>query len=190
MSHAECRCFEQKLAYFTAPSLLGIKCANLVSMDSKEFNIAEQTKRFNKKAECKGLRIKLMCRCKNHMLVLLYNKKLLKKSLCDANRRNILMSYGYEREFSLEKDLNRLSKRIAEESEFPHEIGIFLGYPTEDVEGFIANKGDNFKLCGCWKVYGDEEKAKRLFINYDRCRSFLCNKLNEGSDIYRALKIS
>ena len=92
--------------------------------------------------------------------------------------------------FSLEKDLNRLSKRIAEESEFPHEIGIFLGYPTEDVEGFIANKGDNFKLCGCWKVYGDEEKAKRLFINYDRCRSFLCNKLNEGSDIYRALKIS
>lgn len=124
------------------------------------------------------------------MLVLLYNEKLLKKSLCDANRRNILMSYGYEREFSLEKDLNRLSKRIAEESEFPHEIGIFLGYPTEDVEGFIANKGDNFKLCGCWKVYGDEEKAKRLFINYDRCRNFLCNKLNEGSDIYRALKIS
>lgn len=59
-----------------------------------------------------------------------------------------------------------------------------------DVVGFIENKGENFKLCGAWKVYGSVEKAKRTFSNYDKCRFFLCNKLNEGEDIYQALKIS
>ena len=32
MSESECRQFEKKLAHFTAPTLLGIKCASLVSL--------------------------------------------------------------------------------------------------------------------------------------------------------------
>ena len=58
------------------------------------------------------------------------------------------------------------------------------------VKGFIENNGGNFKLCGCWKVYGNVEAAERTFANYGRCRKFLCNKLNEGIDIYQALRIS
>ena len=54
----------------------------------------------------------------------------------------------------------------------------------------IENKGENFKLCGFWKVYGSEEKAIRTFSNYQKCRKFLCGKLNDGIDIYKALKIS
>ena len=92
------------------------------------------------------------------------------------------------REFMKHKEL--LQKRIAEKPEFPHEIGIFLGYPLEDVDGFITHQGENCKLCGCWKVYGNVEQASRTFANYEKCRVFLCAKLSKGCNILQALKIS
>ena len=38
------------------------------------------------------------------------------------------------------------------EQGFPHEIGVFLGYPVEDVEGYMQNDGKNFLLVGYWKM--------------------------------------
>ena len=64
-----------------------------------------------------------------------------------------------------------------EGEEFPHEIGLFLGYPPEDVEGFCRYQGQNYKLCGRWKVYGDREAACRRFQRYDHCRDALCRRL-------------
>ena len=101
MSESECRQFEKKLAHFTAPTLLGIKCASLVSLSREEFDIPSYAAAFNARAEKGGLQMQIMCRCQKRLLVLLYRPKL-------------------------------LQKRIAEKPEFPHEIGIFLGYPLED----------------------------------------------------------
>ena len=86
--------------------------------------------------------------------------------------------------------LEQLSDRLCLEQEFPHEIGIFLGYPLEDVDGFITHQGENCKLCGCWKVYGNVEQARRTFASYEKCRVFLCAKLSKGCNILQALKIS
>lgn len=62
-------------------------------------------------------------------------------------------------------------------------VGVSLGYSVEDVMGFMENKGENFKLCGTWKVYGNVENAKRTFSNYVKCRAYLCNKINEGAEM-------
>ena len=59
-------------------------------------------------------------------------------------------------------------RRFQTESAFPHEIGLFLGYPLEDVKGFIQNKGQGYACCGLWKSYGDPRAARRYF---DRCRA-------------------
>ena len=190
MSKTEYNNFGRKLAYHTAPTLLGIKCASLVSFSSAEFDIDFHTAYFNRKTAEKGLKCRVLCSCKNRALMLVYSEKLLKKRIEDNAVRSILTEYGYPENYSLEECLDRLSQRIRESKNFPHEIGVFLGYPVEDVVGFIENKGENFKLCGAWKVYGCVENAKRTFSNYDKCRIFLCNKLNEGEDIYQALKIS
>ena len=104
--------------------------------------------------------------------------------------RNKLKKYGYPESGGIDECLEHLSGRIRSSSDFPHEIGVFLGYPTEDVMGFIENKGENFKFCGCWKVYGCEQTARRTFSNYDKCRKFLCSRLDAGADLYQALKIS
>lgn len=189
MSCAECRRFEQKLALYTAPSLLGIKAASLVSLKKSEFDIPANAERFNRKAKVKGLKIQLLHECGERVLILVYNESLLQKRLSDSAAAEILRNNGYT-DLSLAVCLDTLAQRISADRGFPHEIGIFLDYPIEDVTGFIENNGGNFKLCGYWKVYGNAERAQRTFDNYNKCRRFLCRRLDEGVDIYQALKIS
>lgn len=189
MSKTEYYNFCQKLALHTAPTLLGIKCASLVSLSSSEFDLDFHSSYFNRRASSKGLKSRILCCCGDRKLMLIYSEKLLEKRLSEDIARKILCRYGYPQTSCISENLERLSERMGMCGDFPHEIGIFLGYPVEDVAGFIKNKGENFKMCGCWKVYGSEENAKRTFENYNKCRRFLCGKLSEVPDIYRALKI-
>lgn len=190
MSEAAHRDFGRRLAFHTAPTLLGIKCASLVGLPSEELDIEQNSEYFNSRAGQRGLKCKVLCSCQTRKQVLIYSEVLMEKRLADPEIRRTLRRCGYSDCFSVEECLERLSERIRKSKVFPHEIGIFLGYPLEDVVGFIENGGENFKLCGAWKVYGSVENAKRTFANYNRCRNYLYNKLNEGADIYQALKIS
>ncbi len=187
MSKAEYTSFGRKLAFHTAPTLLGIKCASLFSLSSSEFDLDFHSQYFNRRTAAMGLASRILCRCKNRSLILVYSREQLAKRLSDSAVRAILERYGYTSDMTVGECLDRLSERIGDSGSFPHEIGIFLGYPVEDVVGFIENKGENFKLCGAWKVYGSVENARRTFADYDRCRNFLCNKLNGGADIYQTL---
>ena len=192
MSTEECRRFEKKLAFHTAPSLLGIKCASLLTLSRSEFDISGNARRFNRRASAKGLKIKVLreeCACRDRSLILVYNENKLAERLSGREARQLLSEYGYGDEMTPEQCLERLSQRTACD-EFPHEIGVFLDYPVEDVSGFVQNSGCNYKLCGCWKVYGSVESARKKFAAYDKCREYLCRKLEQGEDIYRALKIS
>ena len=63
---------------------------------------------------------------------------------------------------------------------FPHEVGLFLGYPPKDVKGFIENNGECSKCTGCWKVYGDEKKAKDTFDKYKMCTAEYMKRYSEG----------
>lgn len=62
-----------------------------------------------------------------------------------------------------------LVRRVNSQETFPHEIGLFLGYPSEDVNGFIKYGADKAKCVGAWRVYGDEEAAKKKFALYKKC---------------------
>lgn len=188
MSAAECRSFEQKLAYHLSPCLLGIKCAGLISVSNKEFLVDEQIRRFNTLAKKRGLKIRQLCTDEDRVLILLYKYDLLRARL--TRERDFLARYGYPKGISVDRALDILSLRISQSTDFPHEIGIFLDYPIEDVKGFICNKGQNCLLCGYWKVYGDVDKSRMAFESYDRCREYVCGKLKQGCDLYQALKIS
>ena len=86
-----------------------------------------------------------------------------------------------------EKLLDYLSSRITGCDEFPHEIGLFLGYPADDVFSFIQNRGENYKFCGYWKVYSNEEAMKTLFRQYRKCTKLLLNKAEAGTPILKIL---
>lgn len=187
---SENREFERRLAWHTAPTLLGIKCGSLISLSSEEFDIDARTEFFNRRAAARGLEMKILCRCGKRSLLLIYSRSLIEKRLADPEVKAMLSDCGYPDVSDVDSCLERLSERVRESADFPHEIGVFLDYPIEDIVGFIENKGENFKLCGVWKVYGNAESAGRKFANYGKCRNYLCNKLNEGLDIYQALRIS
>ena len=68
-----------------------------------------------------------------------------------------------------ERCIRTLIARLHENADFPHEIGLFLGYPPEDVDGFIRNGARCAKCVGPWKVYGDEQAARCKFAQYRKC---------------------
>ena len=166
---------------------INISIINFIIFSS---NIKSIFRYINSSAYTKGMKLTVLCECKSRKLLFLYNEKLLSDRLADNRVRKLLESFGYDSRMTLEQQLERLSGRISASEDFPHEIGLFLGYPVDDVTGFIRNKGRNYLLCGYWKVYSDENRARRIFNNYDKCRNYLCNKLAQGESIYQALKIS
>jgi hypothetical protein len=62
-------------------------------------------------------------------------------------------------------------------SEFPHEIGIFLGYPPEDVAAFIENDGKNYACRTHWKVYFEPDAARAICAKIDRAKSDEADRL-------------
>ena len=69
----------------------------------------------------------------------------------------------------LEKLLAHLGERFSCVTGMPHEIGFFLGYPYEDVTGFIEHQGRDFICFGCWKVYANPRQALQRFARFKRC---------------------
>jgi hypothetical protein len=105
----------------------------------------------------------------NGPLVFVFDREKLEKTIAAKTAGAVLAGLGYPGGPVLAA-LTHLQKRFARGT-FPHEIGLFLGYPAEDVLGFVEHRGQNYKLCGYWKVYGDVERAKLRFREYDACRS-------------------
>ena len=187
MSEVERGSIDSVLAFHSAPTLMGVKCANLISFDMCEGTIAEYLHEFRHRLSESGLKAIQLCKCRKRTLVYIYNPKMLTAWLSMPKVQQFLSEYGYTCDMSLEQKLRRLSCRIRCGS-FPHEIGAFLGYPIEDIRGFISNCGKNCLLCGYWKVYKNAEKAQQTFKNYDRCRETLFDRLNHGMSLFQAIK--
>ena len=64
--------------------------------------------------------------------------------------------------------IGRLRSYYAGRAGFPHEIGLILGYPVEDVRGFMADGGRGAKVVGRWRCYGDVAAARVRFEELGR----------------------
>ena len=98
--------------------------------------------------------------------------------------RDLLNQEGYSDRNS-EYCLLELIRRLRGRKAFPHEIGLFLSYPPEDVRGFIRYGGSRSKLTGCWQVYGDAEAARKTFERFDKCTRIYCRRWSEGVPLTR-----
>ena len=186
MSEVERRSIDNTIAFHSAPTLLGVKCANLISFDRNERISADYLNGSKDVLSEKEFIALQLCKCRERTLVYIYNPKMLTAWLSMPQVQQFLSEYGYTCDMSLEQKLRRLSCRIICGS-FPHEIGVFLGYPVEDVRGFIGNHGKNCLLCGYWKVYENAEKARQTFKTYDRCRAILFDRLKIGLNLFQAI---
>lgn len=167
-----------------APTLASLKTGSLFSCPcAAEQELRESIRSLNRRLGRKGLRVLPLRRKDGRCLVYVYRPSQLSRDLSDARCQSILGSFGYPCG-ETNRCLRRLIDRLAAQEEFPHEIGLFLGYPPEDVEGFMTQRAAA-KCVGCWKVYGDVERAQRLFDRYAHCTDIYLRQFAQGRDIER-----
>lgn len=155
------------LAMHCAPLLKRMAVANVLTLSRKQ---ALGIKGMLKNTEIECYILKADC---GRVILYLYRKDALQSCLQQEDVRNFLKKYGYPDKEIVDM-LKRLSQRIRlyadGQTDFPHEIGAFLGYPLADVESFIENRGKNYAYLGYWKVYHDVEQAVKTFRLFDKER--------------------
>ena len=176
---------ERVLIEQCSPTLSSIKTASLFTVKIKNVNeFYKSLDCWNEKIAHKGLKMTLLREKSDFALVYLYREEHLKKDLQDDTAKEIMELYGYNCA-DISQMLEKLKLRFSNYKEFPHEVGLFLGYPPIDVKGFICHKGQNCKLCGYWKVYGDTHQAMIRFAKYDKCKKIYIKLWSDGLDIMR-----
>ncbi len=162
-----------------APTMARLKTGNMFScaFDSRK-QMIEELRKLNQRLRYKGLRILPLRWRDGNALLYLYRPKLLERDLRDPLSRKLLSECGYACE-GAGVCIVRLISRLRTGEGFPHEVGLFLGYPPKDVEGFMHRK-DECKLCGLWKVYDDVQGAVRQFARCRRCTEVYLDRLSRG----------
>lgn len=176
---------EDYIVRHCAPTLAGLKTGSIFvcPYETKEALVAA-LRRINQRLGCKGLRVLPLRFSEKRALIYLYRPKKLSADLADSAAAALLRRQGYNTD-SCEQCVARLVRKLRQDADFPHEIGLFLGYPPEDVYGFIENGARGCKCVGCWKVYGDEAAAKKKFAQYRKCTRVYCDQWAKGTDIER-----
>lgn len=164
------------LARMKPGSLMNIPCADRQALDA-------EMDRVNAKLKQRGVALTVLREQRGRALVYLYRAAELAQALRHQETRAFLSRRGYART-DVAAAILHLRRRLLLE-DFPHEIGLFLGYPLADVQAFIQNEGRNCLCCGYWKVYSNVEDARRTFAKYRKCTEAYCRLFAAGCPLLK-----
>lgn len=171
---------ETQVVIQCAPLLTGVKMSNLLTTDQTNRLLAARL--FSRTP----VSCFLLCQSQEKAVFLLYMKEQLKAYLTLPSVRKLMERFGYKG-MKMDEILFLVGQRYREHMEgrreFPHEIGLLLGYPAEDVEGFIENKGQGSLYSGYWKVYSNLEECRRIFKRYDYARECVIRLMAGGMTV-------
>lgn len=179
--------FEEALIKHSAPTLAGLKTANLFwySWESRE-EFENSIEFWRDIFWKKGLDITIMRTTAQRALLYVNRRAKLEADLKREKTQTMLKAEGYVYNNAKEA-IKILRNKLQMCEKFPHEIGLFLGYPEVDVEGFIKNKGKNCKCCGCWKVYCNECDAQKIFRKFKKCELIYEKRFLDGKPVQRLI---
>lgn len=166
-----------------SPTLAGLKLGSLINLET-DARFFEEFAGLHRLLGERGVALTILRLRGGKALVYVYRPGDLQRALDDAGARRFLAACGYQR-FTVQDALLTLRRRLRDAEDFPHEIGVFLGYPLADVLGFIENGGRNCLACGCWKVYSDPCCALRAFRRYEKCKTVYQRLFASGCPLSR-----
>lgn len=175
---------EEMVIRCCAPTLAAIKTGSL-------FNCAfESQKDMTQSLRCvnrcilhKGVCAIPLCFREGKAFIYLYRAAMLEQDLNHPLAEEILRAYGYPKRGMMER-IMFLITRLKDCDAFPHEIGLFLGYPPADAKGFI--EGKPCKCTGLWKVFeSDETEARQYFVRCKNCTRAYLQRSHEGWSLSR-----
>lgn len=174
---------EKYLIEHCSPTLASLKTANLFTYAyDREADFQEEFRLWEARFREKGVSLMLLRKRRNTALLYVCRKDRLKRDLQQPGVAPFLAACGYP-DAEPDAALEQLCCRLAENDAFPHEIGVFLGYPLGDVMGFIRSGGRNCRHAGCWKVYCIEAETLRLFEKFKKCRDVYLRLWNRGRSV-------
>lgn len=176
--------FEKCLIFYGAPTLVNLKVASLYHIDMAKAEMDYWIDYYNPLLSQKNMCLYRFTR-KQRGLLFLYHKQKLWHLLNHDKIKKMFMNYHYNC-LSVETILQCLQKRL-QETEFPHEIGLLLGYPLQDVVSFIDGKP--CLVIGYWKVYGHLKSCQKTFWKYQRCTNELMNRFSKGMTLEKICQI-
>lgn len=167
-----------------APTMASIKTGNMFTCHfASQADMNHHIRMFNRRVRAKGLHVIPLRYTEGVGLIYVYRPSRLHQDLCSEKACSLLSERGYACCHPA-LCVQHLRKRLSQLNDFPHEIGLFLGYPPDDVEGFIHRR-DEAKYTGHWKVYSDVESARRTFALYRKCTSAYLNQWTKGKSLER-----
>ena len=177
---------ETQIALQCAPLISGLKVSNLLIISAEDEALVRVILRRS------GISFFRLLRTGEKVTFLLFRKNPLEAYLKQQEVEAMLAEAGYA-ELSLGNILSTFQKRYAHYmsagGRFPHEMGLLLGYPAEDVRGFVENEGKNFLYSGYWKVYAVVEEKRRLFQKFENAKETVIQLLSYGVGIQDILDI-
>lgn len=174
---------EVKIANQCAPVLAGVKPSNMLVLENKHLRNVVRA------LEGTGLSWCCLYAGSEKNIWLLYRKEALEEIVLGEEQMEFLKEFGYT-EDTLDRLLVRFGQRFRQYRNdknlaFPHEMGVFLGYPMADVKGFIKHEGRNYLYCGYWKVYENIEETKELFKTYEEVRQVFVQEASKGKNLWQ-----
>ena len=168
--------FDQIIIHSSSPTFCNIKPGNMFFVKNETFSpshLGEWKTAFSKY----GIMTFSTQLSETSTAILVLNVCWIRKILSDIFIQSYLTEKGYHTT-SVFDFVDELLVRMKHNKGFPHEVGVILGYPIEDVIEFENHEGKDCKYCGNWKTYSDVENAKNCQCKYKDCR-LLCNQLYE-----------
>ena len=93
--------------------------------------------------------------------------------LSNVDIRCYLEKYGYPEDGTSEAYVRLLARKL-HCAQFPHEIGLFFGYPLKDVRGFMGEPIPYIKTMG-WRMYGDTRVSEKVYYQHKNARLYVKN---------------
>ena len=169
----------QAAAQQCAPVIFGIKPSNLLTVDRQHARVLKSL------IDATGLKARCLDHTTDRQVWFLFREEDLLPLLQDPANRDFICSYGYSKDMDMDHMLALLASHFrayrTQAAVFPHEMGIFLGYPRGDVRGFIENNGRNYLCSGYWKVYENEKEARLTFRRYANVRKYAMDLIRSGA---------
>lgn len=153
--------------------ILGSKPAEIInvpgSKEDKKIKLSQIEAFFS---NCSRITYRIITTHDGGKRVLFINEKSMEKVLVNKRCINFLKFVGYPADYELNDYMDELVFRLQSE-EFPHEIGVFLGYPLKDVLGFMGYGNKELVEVRNWRIYGDKEISYEVYNNFMRDKAIM-----------------
>ncbi|MGL4911522.1 MAG: DUF3793 family protein [Romboutsia sp.] len=165
------------------PVILGSKASEILNISSIDIHKEEKIRDIESFFKnCFKISYKFITMNDGGVRILFVNKSSLSKVLDNKKCINFLKFIGYPSNITVDEYIDILVNKL-HSNEFPHEIGIFLGYPLKDVVGFMGYGNYKFHETKSWRIYGEPDVSYEIYNKFLRDKNKIKELIDSNSSL-------